>query len=719
MKPLILLAALAVALLANAGEFPGWQGLRVIKVDNGAYKMLPIHEFKDGPASLLVVETRQSRLDFYRYVGKGDGFDFSNVENPNYLPMAEDFEKEEVAMSRLPQVASVFDVEGDGVDEIFLVQSDPRKLVVLKRDESGEWNSIKEWEIATSELSTHKPILIRRLKKDLQILVSMSDGIQVIRYSEPDEVEWMQPREREIERNRWWFVDLDGDEDLDVVEARNTVSAPIRWYESEGEKFRPAVSVSEEITNTNVARSMRTTEGPKIAFLGANQANTISFYELGLGDESAYGKRNLLPLSQPDSGGWAAVKVGGKKVIVELGRNKPILNVYQESDGFWSFSKSYPVLQDIKSIESVGDKASTLLFRVEEEGHIYESHWDGARFTFPKRVGDPSLDSGDWKLLAFDQFGDDTWWVTQRGSSLVLSIWNAKGKGPEEVEFAGLDGDFENAVWLGGERLLVKKKFSKTTSICSLEEDGQAKLATSRFKGVDIRRIRLHDGTLYLAEDGVVQKLDDNLDVIDQIMLEGDYSISSFAPVSKTEAYALESDGEHIHFLKADKSGIFQTQSRDMVPYSLSLTVDPVLGLTLIGANSINVPSKGSSRQLVLSSMVDPNENAGRDYEKKTLGTLFTVDVDGDGIDEMATVDYGQRDIIVYGEDGEGGYEEVISWKVYDDGKYPYGQDANAGRNSVNPYRMISLDIDGDSIQDLVLASHDRILIYLARDSES
>ncbi|MDQ8187928.1 VCBS repeat-containing protein [Pelagicoccus sp. SDUM812002] len=716
MKPLLILVAVASAFLASASDFPGWQGLRVIKSDNGAYKMLPIRESKDGAYSLLVVETRQSRLDFYRYVGRGETLDLSNVENPNYLPMAEDFEKVEVPLSRLPQVASVYDVDADGVDEIFLVQTDPRKLIVLKKKGSGEWEPIKEWEIADSELSTHQPVIVRPLKKGPQILISMSDGIQMIDYNTPEEVEWMQPRERDIERNRWWFLDLDGDDDLDVIEARNTVTAPIRWYEAEGERFRPAVSISEEITNTNVARTLMTSSGPKIAFLGANQANTISFYELGLGDESQFGKRNLLPLSQPDSGGWAAIDLEGRESIVELGRTKPILNVYYERDGFWSFSKSYPVLQDIKKVKSVGDKAKTLLFEVEDEGQIYQSRWDGARFTFPKRLGDSGVEVGDWKLLSFDQFGPDTWWVTQRGKSLVLSIWNNKEKEPRELEFAGLEGDYENAVWLGEERLLVKKKFSKTTSFCTLGEDGQAMLVTSRFKGSEIGRIRLHDETLYLAEGGVVQKLDENLEVIDQIMLDGDYSIRSFAPVSKREAYALETDGEHIHHLKMDKSGIFQTEDREMVPYSTSISMDPVLGLTLISANAINVPSPGKSRQLVLSSAVDPNEQAGRDYEKKTLGTLFEVDIDGDGIDEIATVDYGQRDIIVYGESGDG-YEEVISWKVYDDGKYPYGQDGG-NRNSVNPYRMIAADLDGDSIQDLVLASHDRILIYLARDSK-
>ena len=75
---------------------------------------------------------------------------------------------------------------------------------------------------------------------------------------------------------------------------------------------------------------------------------------------------------------------------------------------------------------------------------------------------------------------------------------------------------------------------------------------------------------------------------------------------------------------------------------------------------------------------MDPNRNAGLNYEKKTIGNVFIVDVDGDGIDEVAAVDYGRRNVIVYSKVKDA-YEELISWKVYDDSKYPYGQ--NSGRN--------------------------------------
>jgi hypothetical protein len=197
-------------------------------------------------------------------------------------------------------------------------------------------------------------------------------------------------------------------------------------------------------------------------------------------------------------------------------------------------------------------------------------------------------------------------------------------------------------------------------------------------------------------------------------MLEGDNTIASFVPIDDEMAYALEKSGKHLHRMEVDESGIFRTVERLQIPFALGIRMDPVLGFTLMGSNYINVPSEGDSPKLVLLDRVDPNRDVGRSYEKKTIGNVFIVDVDGDGIDEVAAVDYGRRNIIVYSKNKDA-YEELISWKVYDDSKYPYGQSSSKAVG-VNPYRMLAFDIDGDLNQDLVMASHDRIVIYLAKE---
>src|SRR5690606_33908369 len=103
----------------------------------------------------------------------------------------------------------------------------------------------------------------------------------------------------------------------------------------------------------------------------------------------------------------------------------------------------------------------------------------------------------------------------QRGDALVLSVWADGEDMAREIVFPDVKGDYESCIWLGGETLLVKKRFSRSAEICRLV-DGKAVVSSSRFKGGDIRRIRFHDGSLYLTERGVVQKLDGNLEAVDQ-----------------------------------------------------------------------------------------------------------------------------------------------------------------------------------------------------------
>lgn len=714
MRLIFVCIAFAAPWLLRAEAFPGWQGLRVIKAQNGAYKMTQVFDGEGTGGALMVIDTRQSRLDFYRFVGEsGKQLEPRNFDNPNYLPMAEDFEKTEEALPRLPYVAEVFDTDGDGIDEILLVEGDPRKLVLLKRSEEG-WTAMRRWEISSSELSAAHPVIARRTPEGVQVLISFQDGAQIVDAESDLPAAWLEPREKSIERNRWWFLDLDGDGDEDIVEALNTVSSPVRWYEAEGQGFRPAVNISEDVTGTNVARVYRSPNGPRVAFLGATQSNTLSAYELGLGEESELGRRNLLPLGRTDAKDWASLRLEGRKAIVELGADKPVLNLFEETDGFWKFRDAFPVLRNVKKTRALRGDRAAILFWIEAEGQPYISRWEAGRFTFP-RPFDEAADASAWKLIALDQYERDTWWITQKEDAFSLNIWSPGDDAPREVVFPGVKGEYDSCVWLGGEALLVKKKFAKTAEICRLA-DGVATFTPSRFNAADIDQIRLQQGTLYLAKDGVVQKLDESLQVVDQIMLDGDATIRAFAAIDARSAYALETAGEHVHLLEVDETGIYRSTKRIRVPYSLDLRVDPALGLTLVNANHINVPSPGRPIQLSRVATVDPNEGARRSYERATINTLFVVDIDGDGIDEIAAADYAQRNIIVYRDVGEA-FEEVISWKVFDDAKYPYGADP-AGASSANPYRMLSFDIDGDSAQDLVLASHDRILIYLAKDSQ-
>jgi len=686
--------------------------------------MEPIHFAADSSTGLLVVNTRQSRLDlFLRRESVGEAPDRADFEDPNFLPFAEDFELEEIPLARLPYRAATHDLDGDGTDEILYLQGDPRKLVVLGRDAEGGWSERSSWEVADSEPAGRQPLLVRPDQSGTpKILLSFSDGVQVIDTSKSGDeaVEWLQPRERDVSRNRWWLVDLDEDGDLDLVEGTDSTTAPVRWYEAEGDRLRPAVNISEGIQNTNIARLLRTPEGPRLAFLGAHQNNTLSLYELGRGESSPLGQRNLLPLDRAEPLGWASLELDGQPAVVECGGDKPILNLFVQRDGFWEFREAFPLLSEVEAVFALRDAHNRLLFRVKDEGTLYVSRWEDGRFTFPRPLEEIPPGGTEAEIIAFDQYGAETWWVTQEevadATTLILHVLGPDDSAPRETVFPGLEDVYENGLWVGGDRLLLLKRYGKSATLCQLDEDGTAALSPTRFTGAELDRFQYADETLYLLDDGVVQKLDSDLQVVDQIMLSGDDRIRDFVPLTPTAAYALDESGEDLHRLEADESGIFRSVWKESVPFALGVAQDPVLGLTLIGNNHLNLPSEGASRQLVRTVRFDPNERTHRRSEDTQLSTLFVVDIDGDGFDEIAAPDYQARTVIVYRPNADT-LEEVISWKVFDDDKYPYGAPQNQG-NNLNPYNMLALDLDADAVQDLVLASHDRLLFYLARDPQ-
>ena len=53
---------------ASAADFPGWQGMRVIKQEGEPYLMRKADLDGDGREELIVVNSRLSRLEVYRWL---------------------------------------------------------------------------------------------------------------------------------------------------------------------------------------------------------------------------------------------------------------------------------------------------------------------------------------------------------------------------------------------------------------------------------------------------------------------------------------------------------------------------------------------------------------------------------------------------------------------------------------------------------------------------
>ena len=82
----------------------------------------------DGREELIVVNTRHSRLDIYRWLPADERQppDPPEKDRPNDLPMAPDFKHSEIHLENLPQDVVICDLDTDGKTELVI----DRKSVV-------------------------------------------------------------------------------------------------------------------------------------------------------------------------------------------------------------------------------------------------------------------------------------------------------------------------------------------------------------------------------------------------------------------------------------------------------------------------------------------------------------------------------------------------------------------------------------------------------------
>ena len=102
--------------------------------------------------------------------------------------------------------------------------------------------------------------------------------------------------------------------------------------------------------------------------------------------------------------------------------------------------------------------------------------------------------------------------------------------------------------------------------------------------------------------------------------------------------------------------------------------------------------------------------------KEATIHRICCLDIDGDQDHEVLLFDDRRHQLSVLAQQN-GKLAPQISWPVFEDKKYPYDEGKKTP-TLTEPRAVVALDADGDGAQDLAMACHDRVLIYLAHDDE-
>jgi hypothetical protein len=419
---------------------------------------------------------------------------------------------------------------------------------------------------------------------------------------------------------------------------------------------------------------------------------------------------------------WTGFLLNDVPVLVTTGPDQPRLEIFSLARDGWVARGDFPAVRGIKALAAPMADPGSLLIWADDAPDLYRSDWENERLTYPMPMIQ-SAESEDRRIVALSRTGDTVWWAQKVEGDLDVYHWSADAKHPVKTRFEGIGGDYSGVNRLNDRTLLLMETYARDPKLAVLQEDGTVNVS----EPARLRRSRLEEFFPVMVDeeprigrltDGVWQWLNENLQAIDQIMLPQDLQMAAYLPLAGGNAWVLEQGGRTLHSMEPDEAGIPRAEDRHTLPGGTGLIEDPYLGLILHGNDQLVRLAAGAPWDLVLAESIDSRVGRPTGVREATIHRVFTADLTGDGRQEVIFSD-DRRHHLTALTLGEEGLSPLISWQVFEDRSYPYG--VSEGRNTTveEPRALVGMDINGDGRQDLAMLSHDRLVIYLARENEA
>ncbi len=696
-------------------QLPGWHTMRVLALNNQPSQIEIADLGNNGRHTGILLNRRRSEIVALRYLLPDQRRQPGSPRRPNDPPMVTEISLDPLLLQGLPLNMVVATIPGIGPRAVVLTGPSPR-LSLIRDDGSGPLVEERVINLLPGRVLDGVSMQFLSHDDEAFVLIAFQEGTQKIGLAEDSRPQWLSPRERLAIRG-WWWADATGNGTTDLVDwvRRSSGEASLRWRPLQDGNLGLAQAIGDlsDFRAETVEVFDSVADGAHIVALPSRGSGELRSYGIVRGEEHAYGGRQQVLFS--NRGQWASMELDGMPTLVLADSSEPRFLTWQVDANGFSFGETYPGVAQVRGLVSAGQR---LLIWRNGAGDLLSSTWQDGRLTFPQ-PWQPRDDVEDRAILALGRVGTTVWWVQRLGADLELARWVDGAPEPLISRYPDSGARTQRAQWMGADRLLVQDQFSPNGRLLSLDDDGVpqsltpphlARLELGQYRIIDLPGDEPRPARI---ADGVLQWLDERAHATDQVMLEEGQRLSDLILHNDGSALALEQGGNRAHLLAPDAAGVLRLQDSLDLPGGNRVVTDPHLGLVLEREQSLVRLSAGRPWELQMRQVID-YEGKGDNDDDSGIHRIASADVTGDGRHELLAFDDAQHRITIY--DPAQGFAPLWSWQVFTDQRYPYGYRHNEMRPE--PRLAAAGDLTGDGRQDLILITHDRLLIYYAAQEE-
>jgi len=749
MMPVLLLSVHAMGQDRMLAEYFGFDGLETIAVDRGAGPVLPADLNGDGYNDLIIINNFKSRIELhYQRPGASPDAETTRRVGVNEFPEHWRYRREFFSVSHQISAIVAHDFDGDGLMDMIYAGAPP-EIVFVRQKSPGNFEVTRRHRVRNLGANRNAFAVVNLIGNDKPELVTLAEGKLNIFPMTRDQLG--EPTVISAGESMVAFLleDFNGDGLLDVAGVIPEDSAPVRlWLAGmDGSRRVLGAQLRFEMAALREAEAIRLPDFDAARLAVIERASKrLAIYELekeeieGTGDRDASirtysftdaGKQRSRQTTTADVDGDGLMDL----IATDVDANSVV--VYRQLKGKGLLpGESYPSLADLSRVVAgnVDDDPEAEVFVLSEKESIVgrsDAGPNGLPFPTPISIpggttpvtlnlaelnGKPWLavvvkDARDYSLELIGMDGEREsvkLGTLSRSPDTVLAL-DADQDGKTDLllftrdkpmtMLRATDDGFKIAESKDmGQFGFVQAATADNTAVFDVDGDGKDELliADRNF----VRALRYNDNPGEGASPGwqVVEQINasDSTTKLVSVAILGDRIVASDRENSRLVTMGREEDGwkeqETINVRGFKFSSIFAG----------SFSGDNQENILAIGEHGFGVVRLAGERFAM--TLVDSWRT---DKEQRLQHELATGDLNNDGFTDMVSLDAGEQmcEIFTFTETGKMLY--AIGFKVFESKIFSGGEP-----REFEPSACWISDVTGDGMQDIILLTHDRVLIY-------